>query len=312
MITVTYKTKPEEKEIFKQLPNISFLNEIKTKEERIEILKNTEILITFFPDKELTKDELEILSKSTKLRLVQCILSGTDHIKKEWFGKAKIQGNSGAYAKIMVEHIFAFILFFAKNILTNHMKLKNGIYEMNTNNIFLNGKTIGILGVGGIGKEVARISKCFNMKVLGINTTGKIDDKNVDEIYTLENLEYVLKNSDIIVICLPLNEQTENLITYDKLNLMKKDGILINVGRGPIINQRDLYFFLKENPEFKCALDVWWQEPAFNQEFKIDYPFFELPNFIGSPHISALTKETFKIRTQYLVDKIKNIIGLLK
>lgn len=217
-------------------------------------------------------------------------------------------GNSGGYAVMIAEHVFGFILYFGKNIQKNHENLRNGIYKQNTDNILLKGKTIGILGYGGIGKEVAKLSKAFGMYVIGINTTAKTDDSNVDEIYTLQNLHYVLKKSDILVISLPLNKETENLINYEKLSLMKPNAILINVGRGKIINQKDLYYFLKENKDFKVALDVWWKEPAFNEPFELEYPFFELPNFLGSPHITALTKETYEIRTKNYINIIKGFI----
>ncbi|MCS7243947.1 MAG: NAD(P)-dependent oxidoreductase [Candidatus Calescibacterium sp.] len=306
MITITYKPKPEEKKILTELEEIEkvvFLHD--SYHDRKDILENTEVLITLFPNKELSEDELSLLSNSKRLRIVQCILSGTDHIKKDWFPNSLVLGNSGAYSSIIVEHVFAFILFWSKNLLVNYQKLKQGVYDQNTGNILLNGKNIGIIGLGGIGREVARVAKAFNMKVLAINTTGKTDSQYVDEIYTLEKLNYVLVNSDVVVIALPLNDKTENLINHDNLSIMKKNAILVNVGRGPIINQRDLYYFLKDNPDFKCALDVWWSEPAFNQEFKLDYPFFELPNFWGSPHNSALTPETFSIRTKYLVENLK-------
>ncbi|MCX7758484.1 MAG: hydroxyacid dehydrogenase [bacterium] len=314
MITVTYKPRPEEKEILiglEELGKVVFLDN--NYHNRKDILENTEVLITLFPDKELSQDELFLLSNSKILKIVQCILSGTDHIKKDWFPNSLVVGNSGAYSSIIVEHVFAFILFWSKNLLVNYHKLKQGIYDQNIGNVLLNGKNIGIIGFGGIGSEVARIAKAFNMRVLAINTTGKTDIQYVDEIYTLENLNYVLANSDFVIIALPLNEKTENLINYDKLCIMKKSAILVNVGRGPIINQRDLYYFLKDNPDFRCALDVWWSEPAFNQEFKLDYPFFELPNFWGSPHNSALTPETFSIRTKYLVENLKlRIINMRK
>jgi len=305
MITVSYKPTDQEKQILKELSNYSDLVFLQEHENRIDILSKTEILITFFPQKELTSSELDLLKKSDKLKLVQCILSGTDHINKDWFPNAIVLGNSGAYSKIMVEHIFGFILFFAKNLVENHNKLKNGIYEQNLRNMLIRGKTIGILGFGGIGKEVARISKAFGMKVIGINTSGKTDSPYVDEIYNLQKLDYVLSNSDIVVISLPLTEETRNIINIEKLRLMKKNAILINVARGDIIDQRDLYFFLKDNPDFRCALDVWWYEPALGQEFKINYPFFDLPNFLGSPHNSALVEETYYIRTRYLVDNLK-------
>ncbi len=315
IITISYKPKEEEIKIIKEelesISSLFFLYELDNVN-RIEVLKNTDILITFFPEKELSKEELLILKESKKLKLVQCILSGIDHIDFNIFPNAKILGNIGGYSVMISEHVFGFVLYFTKNIQKNHENLRDGIYKQNTDNILLKGKTIGILGYGGIGKEIAKLSKAFGMYVIGINTTARTDDPNVDEIYTLKNLDYVLKKSDILVISLPLNKETENLINYEKLKLMKPNAILINVGRGKIIDQRDLYYFLKENKDFRVALDVWWKEPAFNEPFELEYPFFELPNFLGSPHITALTKETYEFRTKNYVNIIKDFIKKLE
>ncbi|MGC8814962.1 MAG: 2-hydroxyacid dehydrogenase [bacterium] len=315
IISVSYKPEQEEIEIIKnELSQIKeykvdlfFLYELKD-DERLDILKKANILITFFLTKEFNKQELKILKNSNNLKLVQCILSGIDHIDINLFPNAKVLGNKGGYASVMSEHIFGFILYFTKNIQINHENLKKGIYNQNANNILLRNKILGILGYGEIGKEIAKLAKAFKMYVIGINTTGKTDDKNIDELYTIKELDYVLKNSDILLISLPLTKETENLIDYQKLSLMKKNAILINVGRGKIINQKDLYYFLKENKEFKVALDVRWKELALDEPFELDYPFFELPNFLGSPHITALTTETFKIRTENYLNLIKRFI----
>jgi len=84
----------------------------------------------------------------------------------------------------------------------------------------------------------------------------------------------------------PLNRETRDLIGSRQLQWMKPDAVSISVGRGAVINQRALYEHLKANPDFRAGIDTWWSEPVSHGEFKVQYPFFELPNFIGSPHIA--------------------------
>ena len=187
----------------------------------------------------------------------------------------------------MAEHIVAMILFIFKNLLKNHNKLVSGEFNQNGVNRFLKEATCGILGYGGIGKATANLLKAFGTKIYAINTSGKTDDK-VDFIGTIKDIKHILSNSDIIIISLPLNKETDSLINKTKLELMRPNAVLINVARGEIIVEKDLYEHLKSHPDFYAGIDAWWVEPFTAGEFRISYPFFDLPNFLGSPHNSAI------------------------
>ena len=107
-------------------------------------------------------------------------------------------------------------------------------------------------------------------------------------IGTLNDLDFILENSDIVIISLPLIDETKNLIDKKELKLMKPNAILVNVARGQIINEADLYEHLKTHPDFYAGMDAWWVEPFTEGAFKLNYPFFNLPNILGSPHNSAI------------------------
>jgi Phosphoglycerate dehydrogenase and related dehydrogenases len=268
--------------------------------------EDVDILITLDPKRELGEKKLKSLKS---LKFIQCVYSGVEHLPYEMIPEnVLIAGNFGAYSVPIAEHVLGMILDLAKRLTVNHIKLSRGIYDRNTKNKMLRGKTVGILGFGGIGKETAKLLKPFDVKILGINRTGKTDF-NVDFIGTLEDLNFVLKESDILVISLPLTKRTKNLITRRELNLMKRDAILINVARAHIVNEKDLYDHLVENPNFQAGFDVWWREPFGGEEFSLNYPFFELENFLGSPHNSNIVEGMFE---EALEVAVKNVLSFIR
>lgn len=305
-VVVSFDAKEEHKrvigEVLKGIAEVVYLREI-PEEERGEALKGAEAVISIYPDAEI--GDLSLLNG---VRLLQIVWAGVDHVP---FGEIPegviVASNAGAYAEPMAEHVVGMVLALAKRLLPNHLKLAKGIYDRASLNKEIRGKNLGILGFGGIGKAVARAFRCFDMKVFAINRSGRTDEP-VAFVGTLKDLDHVLKVSDVLVISLPLTKETRNLITRRELNLMKRDAILINVARAEIINQRDLYEHLKENPNFQAGLDVWWKEPFKGEPFSVDYPFFELENFLGSPHNSNIVPGMFERALRRAVENVRDFL----
>jgi glycerate dehydrogenase len=167
----------------------------------------------------------------------------------------------------------------------------------------LKGKRIGIIGLGTIGRQVARIAESFGMEVVFYSTTGR----NNHISYKRFELDDLLKSSDIVSIHAPLNNQTRDLITYDRMKLMRPCAILLNLGRGGIVNEKDLAKALNENIIAAAGIDVMEQEPinADNPLLKL----FDKEKILITPHMAWASKESREL----LVEKIaRNIEVYLK
>ena len=300
--------------VLDHVARVIFLSEV-SPEDRSQELASADVLISWHPARELQPAEFGIISHA---KMMQLLSAGADHLPFPQLPAAlTIAGNAGAYAAPMAEHIMAMTLAVMKNILDRHNKLKNGIFDQTNANRMLKGSTCAILGFGGIGKATARLLRCFDVKIYAINSTGKTDE-SVEFIGTLMNLEYVLRHSDVVVIALPLTNSTRGLIGSRELGWMKDSAILVNVARGDLIDEAALYEKLKADPSFTAAVDAWWNEPLRNGKFRTNYPFLELPNFLGSPHNSGLVPESLTKGAEYAAENVKRflnqepIVGVVK
>jgi glycerate dehydrogenase len=317
-IVVTFSAEGELREVvlkvLGQVGRVIFLSEI-SPEERSRELASADVLISWQPARELHPAEFGMISHANMLQLLS---AGADHLPFPRLPPTlAIASNAGAYAEPMAEHILAMTLAITKNLLDRHNKLKNGIFDQTNANRMLSGSACAILGFGGIGKATARLLRCFGVKIYAINSTGKTDE-SVEFIGTLRNLEYVLRHADVIVVALPLTNSTRGLIGSRELGWMKDSAILVNVARGDIIDEAALYEKLKANPSFTAAVDAWWNEPLRNGKFRINYPFLELPNFIGSPHNSGLVPGSLTKGAAYAAENVRRflnhepVVGIVK
>lgn len=309
-ITITYHATDDEKSVFQDIlngENLFFLHDVSDINEKQKILSESDILLSWNPTLELKDIDINALQN---LQFVQLLSAGYDHLNFDYFSKQTIiASNQGAYAKPMAEHALAMILALAKKLTKYHNLLTQGIFDqLKSMTHYVHGSNLGIIGYGSIGKETAKLMQPFDVNVYAINTSGKTDD-DVKFIGTLNDLDFVLKNSDILLISIPLNKETQGLIGKRELELMKTDAILINVARGDIIIEKDLYEHLRTHPEFSAGIDAWWIEPFKYGKFEIHYPFFELPNIIGSPHNSSVVPNSLIDGAKQAATNVKRYIN---
>ena len=194
----------------------------------------------------------------------------------------------GANNRSVAEHAVAMMFALSKNLVEAQQEMCKGNWEIRgAKKAFeLEGKTIGILGLGAIGRETAKICEGCGMKVAAYDPfLSKEQVEGYGAVY-YENYEDLLKVSDVVSIHVPLTDETKNMISKKQLTEMKKTALIINCSRGGIINETDLVEALKAGEIAGAGTDVFCSEPP-----KTDDPFLNCPNLIVSPHSAAQTRE---------------------
>jgi len=255
--------------------------------------------------------------EAKSLKLIQIPFAGVDKINFEHYKKrsnvylCNVHANKHAVA----EHTMSLIFALSKMIIRNDNDLRKGVWHgfpMREPTIQLYGKKLGIVGLGSIGWEVAKIGYALGMKVfaikrnIGMENHGK---KNILEFLgTQKDLKTVIKISDFIVLSVPLTDNTKGLISEKELNLMQAK-YLINVSRGEVIDEKALYLALKNRRLAGAAVDVWYQYP--NKERKdvlpSKYDFHHLSNVLMSPHIAGYTDEALKENMKAIFENIVRV-----
>ena len=176
-------------------------------------------------------------------------------------------------------------------------------YWQSTIGFELKGKMLGLIGLGKIGSQVAKVAKAFGMEVCAWSENLNLSHANELGVLPMSK-EDLLKNSDIISIHLVLGERYKNLISKKELGMMKKTALIINTSRGPIINEKDLVEALKDEKIAGAGLDVYDKEPL-PQDHKLRF----LPNALLLPHIGYVTAENY---SKFYLQMIENLEGCLK
>lgn len=268
-------------------------------ESAVEELKDADVLIP-----EHIKVNADLLEKAPRLKLIQTG-AGFDNVNLEDCTKYGIQvcNASGVNANAVAEHVMAFILCWYKNInyLDSYLKSHLDERDLNYNGAELSEKTIGIIGLGNVGKKVAEYCNAFHMKVLGYShkpfDIAGVQQKDLDGLY---------QESDIVSIHIPLNESTRHMIDYHVFKKMKSDAVLINTSRGAVINQEQLTLALMQGSIGGACLDVYEDEPL-----DMDNPLRDLKNVILTPHTAGLPDgvKYHKKRYDFFISNINKVMN---
>jgi phosphoglycerate dehydrogenase-like enzyme len=184
-------------------------------------------------------------------------------------------------------------------------------YQANPS-LSLAGKTALILGYGEIGKQVAKACESLGLEVVATRRTLSEPKAGSNiSLFTHDALDDLLPQATVVIICLPLTDQTKNLLSANRLALMKPGSVLVNIGRAEIVNEAALYNALKSGKLHSAGLDVWYQYPNTEGDYPntppSDFPFHELDNVIMSPHRAGHSTETDALRMQHLAQKLNSL-----
>jgi len=255
------------------------------KEELIEKIKDVDVLIV----RSATKVTREIIEAGSNLKMIIRAGVGLDNIDLKF---AKERGidvrNTPISSSISVaEMTIGLMLSASRWISRGDRTLKEGHWEKKKLRGFeLYGKTLGIIGFGNIGVEVAKRARCFGMRVLGFDIArGRFEGQEWAEYRDLDSL---LGESDYISIHLPLDEKTHHMISFEEFEKMKDGVILVNTSRGGIVDEKALYENLKSGKLRAVALDVFEVEPPFDE---LRRKILAMDNVVATPHIGASTVE---------------------
>ncbi|MDQ1327739.1 MAG: hypothetical protein QG641_1022 [Candidatus Poribacteria bacterium] len=246
----------------------------------------------------------EILSQLPKLKIIAKYGVGLNNIDLDACKKRGVHiGWTGGVNKLSVaEMTLGYMLMLARNLYMTSNQLKQGIWNK-TGGFQLSGKTVGIIGVGHIGKEVIRLLQPFGCKIL-VN-----DLIEQTEYYKINNAieatkEELYKNSDFITLHVPFDKTTQNLITSESMALMKPSAYLLNSARGGLINENDLKKALQNGIIAGAAIDAYTQEPP------TDIELLSLPNLICTPHIGGNAKEAVEAMGMSAIVHLKEFYDL--
>ncbi|MBN2540769.1 MAG: D-2-hydroxyacid dehydrogenase [Bacilli bacterium] len=249
--------------------DIDFITEISNKEQ-------LEVLITMPQVVKSMK-----VQEYPNLKWIQYLMAGYDGVDLNMFKQKGIVFSNAQdiFSKSIAEDVFTKILFFNRHVKQFVQNMEQSIWEPIREEPELTGSNALILGVGSIGKEVAKRFQAFEMNVTGYRATKK-PAEHFDSIITEDDeLNKALQVADYVVMALPLNEKTDHMFNKEKFTLMKSSALFINVGRGPSVNQDDLVEALRNRQIRGAGLDVTEPEPLPK-----DHPLWKLDNVYLTPH----------------------------
>ncbi len=267
----------EHQSMIKEVAPQAVLTVVNKKEVTKEQLEKAEII--FGPP------EAEQLKAAKNLRWLQLPSAGADRYMDQSLyqrREIKLTNSSGVFGLPIAEHVLAMILSYNRKLTEYAWQQKEGIWKGIEGPKDFYGSTLGVIGLGDIGSEVAKRGKALGARVLGVKRTPGSKPEYVDELYTTEAINEVLEQADYVVLALPSTKKTEGIITEESLRRMKPDAFLVNIGRGALIDQEALIKALKEGWIGGAGLDVTTPEPLPQ-----DSPLWGLRNVIITPHVSG-------------------------
>ncbi len=292
----------EAMELLKSKKELEVTSEHLEKEELMKVIPDVEVLVV----RSATKVTADVIEAGEKLRIIARAGVGLDNIDLD---KAKEKGikvlnTPGASAASVAELTIGMMFALSRHIARGTMDLKEGKWtKKQLKGVELNGKTLGIIGLGRIGREVAKRALALGMRVIAYDPFVKETDLDVK----LVELDDLLSNADYITVHVPLIPETKHLINEEAFEKMKEGVFVLNCARGGIVDEKALLKALKEGKVAGAGMDVFETEPPTSD---VEKELLSLPNVVATPHIGASTKEAQKRVGKEIVSRIFEELGI--
>ncbi|MFH1462174.1 MAG: D-2-hydroxyacid dehydrogenase [bacterium] len=244
------------------------------------------------------------LDKAKNLKWIHSFSAGVDGILTPQVASSAVllSNSSGVHPVPISEHVLCFLLSFARKFnITFRQQLEKKWQRIETLTE-LRGKAVLVIGLGNIGREVIRLCKCLGLKTMGVDR-NKNELDSLDEFHSPENLPEILPNADFVVLCLPHTKETHHFLNKEKLERMKKEAILINIGRGGVVNEEELIQALKDGRIAGAGLDVTEKEPLPEES-----PLWDMEQVIITPHHSGWSEKYMDRAIDIFCQNLKNFL----
>ena len=256
----------------------------------------------------------EILDAAKNLKVIGVCSVGLDHVDVEYAGKrgVRVFNAPGLNGNAVAELTISKMLDISRGtmVANRDVKVHKNWDKYKFVGRELRGKTLGILGFGRIGQRVGEIARVFGMKVVAYDPYLPAEVFAANEATSM-SVQELCAVSDFVTIHLPLTDETHHMFNKDSISKMKDDAVVLNMARGGIVNEQDMYEALQAGTIGGYATDVMEDElDVEGQETKLDSPLFRCDNFIVSPHIGAQTKDASRDIGKYILNKVKETLDL--
>lgn len=262
----------------------------------------------------------EFIEQASNLRLLVWLHTGCDQVDFDLLRRRNIQmaNVSGANDVAIAEAGFGLMLGLAKQIISSHDAVVRAHWhpwwDPDYVIVELAGKTLAVIGLGRVGMQVAKRAKAFDMRVIGVKRDPTHDAEHADVVYGPGQLHDVLRESDFVVLTVPLTEETRHLIGEQELQMMKREAFLINVCRGDVVHEGPLYRALTEGWIAGFAADIWWDYPdSMPPSYHFAVPsrtgIHRLPNVVA---LAATSADTMGVKNRMIDLGIENLAAFLR
>lgn len=271
-------------------------------EEKSSLVQDADFLI-LFPGQISER----VLRSAPRLKLIQLVAAGYDSMDVNLCQELGIPvaNNGGANSIDVAEHTISLILGFYRRLIELDRNVRAGRWrdiDTGISTYTINGKTVGIVGFGNIGKRVAQLLRAFGARLLYYDQYPPAQNVASELGVTRMALEDLLRESDIVTVHLPLTHETRGIIGKHELALLKPTAVLVNTCRGPIVDEEALTEVLSEGRILGAALDVLEKEPPFP-----DNPLLKLDNVLLTPHVAGVTYNTWTRRGQFVFQNLQRV-----